>query len=113
MTRLRGGLSMLFHVVRQVLAKKVLNSPIIVRTKKVASIMSEAVQSTRVSAICRKARRPSAVFSTVKIIKNLEHACQNGLARRRPQLFLVPDVKRVSAGQSGESEVNLLVFNTQ
>jgi len=45
MNRLRGGSSILFHVVRQVLAKKVLNPTVIVRTKKVAGILLEPVWS--------------------------------------------------------------------
>ena len=99
--------------VQEVMAKIVLHSTVIVRTNKVAGIMSETVDSKQVSAICRKTRRPSAVFTTVKSIKGFEHACQNGLARRDAQLFLVPEVKQVSDGLCDESQVKLLVCNTQ
>jgi len=99
--------------VLEVMAKIVLHSTVIVRTNKVAGILSETVASKQVSAICRKTRRSSAVFSTVKSIKSLEHACQNGLARRDAQLFLVPEVKHVSDGPCDESQVKLLVCNTQ
>src|SRR6267143_881648 len=77
--------------------------------EKVAGIMSETLDSKQVAAICRKTRRPSAGFSTVKSTKGLEHACQNGLARRDAQLFLVPEVKQVSDGPRDESQVKLLV----
>ena len=44
--------------VLEVMAKIVLHSTVIVRTNKVAGIMSETVEFNQVSAICGKTRRP-------------------------------------------------------
>ncbi len=87
----------------EVVAKIVLLSTVIVRTKKVAGIMSESGRLKSSVRDLSKTCRPSAVFSTVKGIKSLEHACQNGLARRGAQLFLVPEVKRYRTARAANT----------
>src|SRR5689334_627325 len=103
MHRLRGGQRILYHGCAGGHGQDRASLHVIVRTNKSAGITSKTVESKQVSATCRKTRRPSAVFSTVKSIKNLDHACQNGLAPWGAQFFLVPEAKRVSDGSCGKS----------